>query len=70
MSFELRHFDTVPFRDPEWRYLEFGHDAYDSRCMGGAWYYKGDKEKALEELAKIKAKQAELANSYYSQKWV
>ena len=69
-DYHLCHFSTIPLRDNEWKYLEFGHDANDSRCQGGAWYYKGNKELALLKLAEVKVEQAKRANKYYSQLWV
>jgi len=69
-SFRLIHFQNPQFSPTNegWTYIEFGHN--DSRCTGGAWYYKGDKEAALSELAIRKAKQNKAANAYYNQQWV
>jgi hypothetical protein len=31
-----------------WTHLQYGHN--DVRCTGGDWFYKGDKEEALQLL--------------------
>jgi hypothetical protein len=69
MKFELRHFTNSPLGD-EWTFLEWGHDVSDSRCQGGAWYYKGCKAAASEELKGYKKMQAASAAAYYAQPWV
>lgn len=71
-AFELRHFDGSPRCADwqEWIYLEYGHDRNDSRCMGGAWYYRGDRAQALAQLDIYKQEQQRRAAAYYSQPWV
>jgi hypothetical protein len=69
-DYQLCHFLTTPIHDKEWIYLAYGHDVSDSRCQGGAWYYQGNKELALAQLAEYKVEQAKRANDYYSQPWV
>ncbi len=68
-DYQLCHFSTVP-RDKDWIYLKDGHDVSDSRCLGGAWYYKGNKENALIQLREYEVIQKKSANAYYSQPWV
>ena len=72
-TFDLEHFSSYsgqPPPDHTWIYLEYGHATGDSRCQGGAWYYKGDKEAALIKLKECKKLQSEAANAYYNQPWV
>jgi len=53
-----------------WLYLTDGHDVSDSKCQGGSWYYKGNKQAALGKLEEYKKIQAERSERYYSQPWV
>lgn len=68
--YELQHFHSPQFSPTAegWTYIEFGHN--DARCTGGAWYYKGDKQLALVELAKRKKQQQKEADEYYARPWV
>jgi len=70
--YELQHFHTPHFSPTAegWTYIEFGHAHNDSRCTGGAWYYKGDKALALKELEKRKEQQRKAADDYYARPWV
>jgi hypothetical protein len=70
-AYALCHFNGSPIphlHGNDWIFLESG--SADSRGTGGAWYYKGDREAALVELAKRKAYWAKAQNAYYSQQWV
>lgn len=70
--FELRHvLQWAPWLDQQgFRYLVDGHDRSDSRCQGGAWYYRGDREAAMVQVAEWKKEQAARAAAYYAQPWV
>ena len=69
-QYELRHFHSPEFSPTEmgWTHIESGHN--DARCTGGAWYFKGDKELALKELAVRKERQRKAADDYYARPWV
>ena len=65
----VKHFLSGP---PEsgWTFLCDGSAPSDSRGMGGAYYYKGDRQTASEEAARQKAEHRRRSNGYYSQSWV
>lgn len=71
MKTEIRHFHgSISHLDhlSDWKILCDGHD--DARCTGGDYYYKGDKDQAI-ELFKARQKVVrKLSDSYYSQPWV
>ncbi len=69
-AYRLQHFHSPTFSPTAegWTFLEDGHN--DARCTGGAWYFKGNKELALAELAKRKVEQKKAADAYYASPWV
>ena len=71
-AYELKHFSTVPgpYDGDGWKYLEHGHDRFDSRGTGGAWYYRGDREAAAAQLTEYKKETAARQAAYYAQPWL
>lgn len=72
VEFELRHVSQwAPWIAQQgWSYLVDGHDRCDSRCQGGAWYYRGDRDAAMRQVEVFKREQAARAAAYYAQPWV
>ena len=71
-NFALRHVAMwAPWLDKQgFEFLCDGHHPSDSRCQGGAWYFRGDRDAALARVAQYNREQAARAAAYYAQPWV